>query len=197
MTTANDAQHSVLVIGRSQLVLDDTVAGLRDLGYSAEATNEFFSDVTGRFDPKQIALVVFGGAVPLDRKAELTDEISAINPQVIFVQGLAGIPGLIIDQIQGALTADQPDPTRAPRFSPDERSIVLTLAAPADVKVTAYWTTSIVPPHPESDSQELLTDRLASGDHAVQVPEHVPSERAFATVKIDTAIYAFSIATEQ
>jgi hypothetical protein len=78
MTTDN-AQRSVLLIGKSQLVLDESVAGLRDLGYRAEATNDF-SDITGRFDVNAIDLVVFGGQVPADRKAELTEEFAAINP---------------------------------------------------------------------------------------------------------------------
>ena len=193
MTTDNP-QRSVLLIGKSQLVLDDSVAGLRDLGYKAEATNDF-TDVTGRFDVKRIDLVVFGGQVPPDRKAQLREEIAAINPQVIFVQGLAGIPGLIINQIQGAFTA--PDPTRAPSYTPDDRSIRLSLAVPAAVKVTAWWQTSFVPPDPKSDSLLLLDDELASGDHAVPVPDHIPPQAAFATVQIDAATYAFSIATEQ
>jgi hypothetical protein len=196
MTTDN-TQRSVLLIGKSQLVLDDTVAGLRDLGYKAEATNDFFSDVIGRFDPQQVDLVVFGGQVPSDRKAELEEQISAINPQVIFVQGLAGIPGLIINQVQGTFASAHQDRAKAPTYSPDERSIRLTLADPADVKMTIWWQTSFVPPDPGSDSQRLLDDRLAGGDHAVPVPEHVPPRAAFATVKIDAAIYAFSIATEQ
>src|SRR5262249_6306430 len=37
---------------------------------------------------------------PHDRKAELTQEIGTITPRVIFVQGLAGIPGLIVRQAQ-------------------------------------------------------------------------------------------------
>jgi len=96
MTTDNAMR--VLLIGKSQLVLDESVAGLRDLGYRAEATNDF-TDITGRFDLKEIDLVVFGGQVPPDRKAKLREEIGAINPGVIFVQGLAGIPGLIINQV--------------------------------------------------------------------------------------------------
>jgi hypothetical protein len=111
MATDN-AQHRVLLIGKSQLVLDESVAGLGDLGYKAEATNDF-ADITGRFDVKGIDLVVFGGQVPPDRKAELREEIGAINPRVIFVQGLAGIPGLIVNQVQGAFTANHQDPTRA------------------------------------------------------------------------------------
>ena len=78
-------RRSVLLIGKSQLVLDGALAGLRDLGYKAEATNDF-ADVTARFDAREIDLVVFGGQVPPDLKAELREEISAINPRVIFVQ---------------------------------------------------------------------------------------------------------------
>ena len=195
MTTDN-VQRSVLLIGKSRLVLDESVAGLRDLGYKAEATNDF-ADITGRFDVREIDLVVFGGQVPPDRTAELRDEIGAINPKVIFVQGLAGIPGLIINQVQGAFTANHQDPTRAPTYTPDDRSIRLTLANPADVKVTVWWQTSFVPPDPKSDSVLLLDDRLAGGDHAIPIPDRVPPKAAFATVTIYAATYAFSIATEQ
>jgi hypothetical protein len=195
MATDN-AQHRVLLIGKSQLVLDESVAGLRGLGYKAEATNDF-ADITGRFDVKEIDLVVFGGQVPADRKAELREEIGTINPGVIFVQGLAGIPGLIVNQVQGAFMANHQDPTRAPTYTPDDRSIRLTLANPADVNVTVWWQTSFVPPDPKSDSLLLLDDQLAAGAYAIPVPDHVPPKAAFATVQVDGAIYAFSIATER
>ena len=68
--TTDEPQRSALLIGKSQRVLDDAVAGLRDLGYKADATNDF-GDITGRFDVARIDLVVFGGQVPPDRKAEL------------------------------------------------------------------------------------------------------------------------------
>jgi vacuolar-type H+-ATPase subunit F/Vma7 len=121
MATDNP-QRRVLLIGKSQLVLDGALAGLRDLGYKAEATNDF-ADVTARFDTRDIDLVVFGGQLGQDLSAELREEISAINPRVIFVQGLAGIPGLIINQVQGAFARDRQEPVRAPTFTPYERSI--------------------------------------------------------------------------
>jgi hypothetical protein len=194
--TTDIAPRSVLLIGKSQLVLDESVAGLRDLGYKAQATNNF-ADIIGRFDVKDIDLVVFGGQVPADRKAELREEIGAINPEVIFVPGLAGIPGLIVNQVKGAFTLNRQDPSRAPTHTPDDRSIRLTLAEPADVKVTLWWQTSFVPPDPKSDSLVLLDDQLGGGDHAIPVPDRVPPKAAFATVQIDAAIYAFSIATDQ
>jgi hypothetical protein len=192
----DNAKHRVLLIGKSQLVLDESVSGLRDLGYRAEATNDF-TEITGRFDVNEIDLVVFGGQVPPDRKAELREEIGAVNPGVIFIQGLAGIPGLIINQVRGAFTANRQDPSRAPTYSPDDRSIGLTLADPADVKVTVWWQTSFVPPDPRSDSLLLLDGQLAAGEHAIPVPAHVPAKAAFATVQVEGAIYAFSIAAEQ
>jgi hypothetical protein len=88
---------------------------------------------------KEIDLVVFGGQVPPDRKAELGEEFGAINPGVIFVQGLAGIPGLIINQVRGAFGPATKTTTRAPTYTPDDRSIRLTLSGPADVKVTVWW----------------------------------------------------------
>jgi len=188
-------QQSVLLIGKSQVVLDDAVAGLRTLGRKADATNDFTA-VTGRFDARTIDLIVFGGQVPPDRKAELTAELAAINPQIIFVQGLAGIPGLIVNQVEGAFTAHEQDPTGAPTYTPADRSIRLTLTEPATVKVTAWWQTSFVPPHPKSDSLLLLEDRLAAGEHAISVPGLVPPKAAFASVQIDNAIYAFTLATE-
>jgi hypothetical protein len=187
-------QRSVLLIGKSQRVLDDAVAGLRDLGYKADGTNDF-SDITGRFDVAEIDLVVFGGQVPPDRKAELQEQIGGVNPQVTFVQGLAGIPGLIVNQVQGAVTADHRDPARAPTYTPDDRSIRVSLAQPADVNVSVWWQTSFVPPDPRSDSLVLLDGHLAGGDHTVAVPDQVPAQAAFATVRVDAAIYAFSIAT--
>jgi hypothetical protein len=195
MTTDNP-QQGVLVLGRSQLVIDDALADLRDLGYRADGTNDF-SDIVTRFDARQIDLVVFGGSVPPERRAELREQIGAINPQVIFVQGLAGIPGLIVNQIQGAFAADQQQAVAAPTFTPDDRTIRLTLTEPAQVNVTAWWLTSVVPPHPRSDSLMLLDDRLAAGEHRIPVPDRIPLKRAYATVQEDTAIYAFSIATEQ
>jgi hypothetical protein len=208
MTTSNP-QQSVLVIGASQRVLDEAVAALRDLGYTAQATTDFVSDITGRLGVQEIDMVVFGGRIPADRKAELKEQAGAINPHVIFLDSLAGIPGLIASQVQGAFAADRQDPAHAPAYTPGDRSIRLTLADPAAVKVTVYWRTSIIPPDPKSDSLVLLDDRLARGGHTIPVPDHVfqPPRRspnspnlppaAFAAVQIDAATYTFSIAAGQ
>jgi hypothetical protein len=204
--TADTPQRSVLLIGASQRVLDDSLAALRDLGYIAQGTNDFSSDITGRFDVTRIDLISLGGQVPPDRKDELKEQIGAINPRVIVLNSLAGIPGLIASQVQEAFTADRRDPAHAPAYTPGDRSIRLTLAYPAAVKVTAWWRTSIIPPDPQSDSLVLLDDQLPGGHHTIPVPDHVflPPSRSpnspqavFATVQVCAAIYNFSIAAGQ
>lgn len=207
--TTGTPQRSVLLIGASQRILDEAVAALRDLGYTAQATSDFSSDITGQFDVAKIDLVMLGTQARPGRQAELKEQIAAINPRVIFVPSLGGIPGLITSQVQGAFAAGRQDPARAPAYTPGDRSIRLTLPDPAAVKVTIYWRTSIVPPEPKSDSLVLLQDRLASGDHTIPVPDHVfrPPTRSpdspdlplavFAAVQVDAAIYTFSIAAGQ
>jgi hypothetical protein len=184
------SRERVLLIGRSRRVLDDAVAGLVALGYEAEGTNEFEA-VPGRYDAGQIDLVVFGGAVPPDLKAELRDELARANPSLIFVDGLAGIPGLIVNQVRGAFGAAE----RVAKFRADDRSIRLSLEDSAHVKVALWWQTTFVPPDPGSDSLVVLEGHLPAGERAIAIPDHVPAQSSFATVELGAAVEAFSIST--
>lgn len=100
--TADDAQRGVLVLGRSQLILDRTVAALADDGYAAQGSNDFLTDITRQFDVTKIDLVVFGRQVPPDRQAAIEAGISAVNPRVIFLEGVPGIPDLVVSQVREA-----------------------------------------------------------------------------------------------
>jgi hypothetical protein len=194
-------------MGASQRVLDDCVAAVRRLGYAAQGTTDFFSDITGRFDVTQIDLISLGGLIPPARKTEIKEQTGAMNPRVIFIDALAGIPGLIAGQVQQAFTADHQDPANPPSYTPGDRSIRLTLAGPAPVKVTVWWRTSLIPPDPKSDSLVLLDDQLPGGDHKIPVPSHIPPQTVtpgglrpaawFATVQAGPATYNFSIPAGQ
>jgi hypothetical protein len=98
-------QSRVLVIGRSENVLSETVQILRLIGYAAGASNDF-AGVVDRFDMTAVDLVVFGGMVPPDTKELLREQISDRNPAMTFVQGLAGIAGVIVAQVRAARTGD-------------------------------------------------------------------------------------------
>ena len=97
----------ILVIGRSPSVLVDTVEILRSKGYSADATNQF-DRVLNDYDVEGINIIVFGGMVPADTKQRLRQEICERNAQVTFVQGLAGIAGLIAAQVEGMICCAPP-----------------------------------------------------------------------------------------
>jgi hypothetical protein len=182
----------ILVMGRSETVLTEVVTILREKGYAAGATNEF-----GRalevFDAGQLDLVVFGGMVPPDTKEHLREQISARNPAAAFVQGYAGIPGLIAAQVEAALSYGTAGPAASVTYDAKSRSIGISLDKPQHVTVTGWWHTSFVPPDPKSTSQVILDEELPAGPHTITFPDEVPDQASFATVSIGAATHAFIV----
>jgi hypothetical protein len=77
------------------------------------------------------------------------------------------------------------------------------------IKISALWTSMLVVfayvdlfslyrrDVRAGDSLTLLDDRLVAGEHALTIPDHIPTSAAFATAQIANVIHAFSIATER
>ena len=145
----------ILVIGRSPSVILDAADILRSKGFHADATNQF-DEVLTEYDTANLDVVVFGGMVPPDTKQYLREEISKVNGHVTFVQGLAGIAGLIAAQVEGVTSAAGDDNGVA--YDTTKRTVRLTLREPAQVVVEAWWATSFTPPEPTSTS--TACDRL-------------------------------------
>jgi len=82
---------------------------LRERGYAAGATNKI-DRTLDLFDAGQFDLVVFGGMVPSDTKEHLREQISTRKPGATFVQGYAGIPGLVAEQVRPPSATAQSDP---------------------------------------------------------------------------------------
>src|SRR6266536_4635800 len=97
---ASSRPERILVIGRRAGVVLDAAGILRSKGCRADATNQFVEVLT-QYDTANIDVVVFGGMVPPHAKQYLTEQISKVNGHVAFVQGLAGIAGLIAAQVEG------------------------------------------------------------------------------------------------
>jgi hypothetical protein len=186
------AQTRVLIVGKSQAVLCDTVALLCSKAYAAAGTDHF-DDVLTDFDVSRYDVVVFGGQVPVATREELTRDMLAANPGVVIVQGLAGIAGLIVAQVEGAVAPQGEDVERALAFDADSRRLTLLLAQPREVAMTAWWQTSFVPPDPKSDSLVLVDAVLPAGQHTVSLPDVVPLQAAFLTVRIDHVHYACAL----
>ena len=126
---------------------------LRSKGFHADATNQF-DEVLTEYDTTNLDVVVFGGMVPPDTKQYLREEISKVNGHVTFVQGLAGIAGLIAAQVEGVTSTAGDDNGVA--YDPRKRTVQLTLQEPAQVVVEAWWATSFTPPEPTSTSMRVI-----------------------------------------
>ena len=189
---AADPLARILVIGRSESVLSEAVTILREKGHAAGATNEF-DRALDLFDAGQLDLVVFGGMVPPDTRDRLREQISARNPAVAFVQGYAGIPGLIAAQAEAALSEGTTGPATSVSYDAPSRSIGLSLDRPQDVTVIAWWHTSFVPPEPKSTSRVILDQELPAGAHAIAIPDEVPAHASFATVSIGPSVHTFIV----
>jgi hypothetical protein len=111
-----------------------------------------------------------------------------------FIQGLAGIAGLIAAQVQASRTGDAGAQTGlAVTYDPQTRTVDLHLDRPEDVQVVAWWATSFTPPEPRSTSLVLLDARLPAGQHTVPLAEEVPSQASFVTVAAGDAVQALVV----
>ena len=181
----------ILVVGRSPSVLVDTVEILRSKGYSADATNQF-DRVLDDYDAEDIDIVVFGGMVPAGTKQHLRQQIGERNAHVTFVQGLAGIAGLIAAQVEGVITASEPGEIHVVHDE-DQRSVHLTLHKAARVTVEAWWHTSFTPPEPKSTSMQVLGAELQEGSHSIALPAEIPSVASFLAVTVGSAVRTFTV----
>jgi len=181
----------ILVVGRSPSVLLDAVEILRSKGYSADATNQF-DHVLDDYDAREVSVVVFGGMIPADTKEHLRQQIGARNPDVTFVQGLAGIAGLIAAQVEGVIGAGEPDDGLAV-YDQEQRSVHLTLPEAARVTVQAWWATSFTPPEPKSASMQVLDAELQAGSHIIALPAEVPAVASFLAVTIGSAVRILTV----
>ena len=182
---------AVLVIGRSENVLTETVDILRAHGQTAGATNDF-ANILVSFDPTLLDTVVFGGMVPPHTKQALRKQLRTANPDIDFIQGLAGIPGLIAAQIQAAATSPD-DETSAVTYDPDDRVLTFSIESSQTVRVTGYWATSFLPPEPASTSEVILEETLQPGIHTISLPASFPTIASFVVVHVGTRVVPFTI----
>jgi hypothetical protein len=192
-TTPGNEPDRILVVGRSPNVLVAAVDILRAKGYTANATNQF-DHVLDDYDVTDLDVLVFGGMVPADTKQYLRAEVSRRNPQVSFVQGLAGIAGLIAAQVEAVTSDERRGPDSAEiTYDVVRRCVQLTLKESAQVTVEALWLTSFVPPEPKSTSMRVLDGSLGAGLHAIPLPDRVPFEASFVTVAVDGLVRVFTV----
>jgi hypothetical protein len=182
---------AVLIVGRSEKVLADTVDLLEAEGHAAGATNDL-EHLLELFDARDLTIVVFGGMVPPDAKEALRAELAAVNPELVFLQGHAGIPGLLVAQVHAAISPSSRH-AGAISYSADDRSVTIALDTQEAVSVTAFWGTAFIPPDPASTSEVLFKGRLGPGAHRVSLPPTIPDAAAFLAVSAGLEVYTFVV----
>lgn len=159
----------ILLVGRSPSVLVETVDLLRAKGYTADATNQF-DQVLDDYDVADLDGLVSGEVVPTDTRDYLREHVSQRNPQVSFVQGLAGIADVIAAQVEAVTSDEGPGSDGALiTYDVDHRCVPLTLTEPAHVHLDARWHTSFVPPEPHLDA--VFDGNLKAGDQVIPLPD--------------------------
>ena len=182
---------SVLIVGRSEKVLRDTVDLLWRNGRTAGATNDF-DNVLALFDVASLDIVVFGGKVPPATKETLRTNLTEAKPTITFVQGFAGIPGLIAAQVEAAAVPRRLEPGSI-EYDRHNRTVTISLQSPEHVRLTAFWGTAFVPPDPESTSEVIFEDTLEQGRHTVPLPPSVPTVASFVVVTAGNEVHPFEV----
>jgi len=156
---------AVLVIGRSENVLTETVELLLADGRSAGATNDF-NNVMELFDATTVDTVVFGGMMPPDTKEALRAQLRAANPEVDLIRcsSVAGRRQRRLD-----LCRDQPGDTGE------------ALA------------TSLVPPEPSGTSKVIFNELLQPGSHVLLLPASIPDVASYIVVDAGTVVRPFTV----
>ncbi|UFH54564.1 hypothetical protein [Spirosoma sp. KNUC1025] len=92
----------VLLIGRNPMVLSNLASALADEGFSVTMTKAV-EQASQEFNGTDFDLVAFGRGVDEAANAQLRADFLAQNPNLIFVDGLAPIISLLVQQIKQAL----------------------------------------------------------------------------------------------
>ena len=168
----------VLILGRSASVLVDTVAMLRDLGYGANASNQF-DQALDNYDFREVDLVVLGGRMPVEKKKWLRNQVRELNPRVSFLQGLGGIPRLLVAQIEEFFHGAVGDI----EYDSLARALRVTLVEAEPLVVEGLWA-EFASPDPVARSVVLVDGVLPPGVHDLNVPDEVPLEGSYVTARI-------------
>jgi len=96
----------ILSIGARQSVLESVSAELISQGFDASWTNlcNDTNDILQKFNARHYDVITFGRGVSAGNKKYLMQKFSAQHPGIVFVEGMAPIAGLLVDQVKQALT---------------------------------------------------------------------------------------------
>jgi hypothetical protein len=170
----------VLLIGKRAAVLTRLQAAVRDIGIEADLTRNVSGADPGEL--RQYAAVAFGRAVGQTDRARIKEAVTAANPDVAYVDGLAPIAPLLVAQLEEALDCRPENERKIGTLVATGGRMELELRAPTHVLVTAYRLTRL---HRRRTTR-LLDEWLEPGGRTIELPERLArATEAFAVVRTD------------
>ena len=116
--------------------------------------------------------------VPPETKERLITTIGALNPDTQFLQGLGGIAPLLAAQADEFFQG----PVPGVEYEASPRSVRITLDRSQRVRVDALWA-EVVGTEPVARSLIVHDGELEAGAHRIDVPDDVPRDGSYVTVR--------------
>lgn len=179
--TCHPRQVRALIIGKRAALLSRLKEALDGLGVDSVLSQDLGKlPEADAADLSQFGAVVFGRAVPRHSRLAMIETLTAANPDIIEVQGMAPMTELLVAQVQQAL--DQ-RPTRD-RFIVDlhylDNQLSMVLAAPANVEVIVLRLDVMYRTHRDV----VFGERLNAGRHTVDIdPLYARAKESFIIVR--------------
>lgn len=130
---------SVLLVFQRARVMDEVADGLRRIGLTVREETDVQRART-QVDGATVDVLAVGRSVKPDKRDELVRTLRARNSALRVVNGLAPITGLLVAQVEEALTSPGRDSriVRDAALETVNSRVVVTLRKPADTTVDLY-----------------------------------------------------------
>jgi len=181
-------KKTILLIGRRKALLRKLASALDEAGYPAEWTNDM-ENSSQKFDGSRFSLVAFGRGVSEVNKQVQKKNFSHQNQVMLFVDGLAPIIPLLVDQVNNCFYqhSGKTKPVSAARVeSGDKLVLYISLSENSEVEVRIYILDFLFRSH----EHHLLKKSFLKGDHRLEVDQSSISRqrRKFIVVKANNDV---------
>lgn len=158
-------QKRVLLIGKRQNVLTKLATALTKEGFAVQWTSDI-ERADKVFGARNFDMIAFGRGVTPDQKAHFRAFFSGQNPAIRFVDGLAPIIPLLVDQIKQAFVELPPDEQRLTGFTYETTGglkLHFALKEICEVNIKLYYLDFFFRTHP----YKLVSAKLPPGSHTI------------------------------
>jgi hypothetical protein len=157
----------ILSVGNNSILLQQITAQLNQHGFKANWTT-FSEKVVTLYNGSDLDMVAFGREINQKTKLFIMSIFSVQNPAIIFVDGLAPIPSLIVDQIRHTAAIAKGrngNPLKGIEINKADRSVAFTATAECKVKIDLYQ----LSPFYAITEKVIAQTTLAPGKHTFTV----------------------------